>query len=149
MKVIKDKDLSINLNIPPSTLQDWKKTEDDNWRKKIYNFLKDNFNPDLLKKNRKISYRQVMQSSHMFALEKLLGKFEKDELEIVKNVFEKLGYFDLYKFDEISFKLKILEVLQEIQEMQIDAAVKAKINQLVIEDLDFNSYVVIYSYFFD
>ncbi len=48
MKVIKDKDLSENLNIPSSTLQDWKKTEDDNWRKKIYNFLKDNFNPDLL-----------------------------------------------------------------------------------------------------
>ncbi len=90
-----------------------------------------------------------MQSSHMFALDKLLGKFEKDELEIVKNVFEKLGYFDLYKFNEISFKLRTLEVLQEIQEMQIDAAVKTKINQLVIEDLDFNSYVVIYSYFFD
>jgi hypothetical protein len=149
MKVIKDKDLSENLNIPSSTLQDWKKTEDGNWRNKIYNFLKDNFNPDLLKKNRKISYRQVMQSSHMFAVNKLLGKFEKDELEIVKNVFENFCYFDLYKFDEISFKLRILEVLQEIQEMQIDASVKIKINQLIIEELDFNSYVIIYSYFFD
>lgn len=38
MKVIKDKDLSENLNIPSSTLQDWKKTEDGNWRNKIYNF---------------------------------------------------------------------------------------------------------------
>ena len=149
MKVIKDKDLSENLNIPSSTLQDWKKTEDGNWRNKIYNFLKDNFNPDLLKKNRKISYRQVMQSSHMFAVNKLLGKFEKDELEIVKNVFEKLGYFDLYKFDEIAFKLKILELLQEVQDLEIDSSVKLKINQLIIEDLDFNSYVVIYSYFFD
>lgn len=33
-------DLTRLFGIPTSTLQDWKNRDDDNWRKKLYDFLK-------------------------------------------------------------------------------------------------------------
>jgi len=39
-KKIKDTDIHKKFGIPISTLQDWKNREKDNWRKKIYFYLK-------------------------------------------------------------------------------------------------------------
>lgn len=37
---MKDTELIKILNIPSSTISDWKKTDEDNWRKIIYELLK-------------------------------------------------------------------------------------------------------------
>jgi len=41
---IKDTDIHKKFGIPISTLQDWKKRNNDNWRKKIYLYLKKEVN---------------------------------------------------------------------------------------------------------
>ena len=37
---MKDTEISRKFGLPISTIQDWKKTDKDNWRYKIYHYLK-------------------------------------------------------------------------------------------------------------
>ena len=38
--MLKDTEISNKFKVPVRTLQDWKKSDNDNWRKKLYNYLK-------------------------------------------------------------------------------------------------------------
>lgn len=38
--ILSDADITKLLKIPSATVRDWKKTDSDNWRNKLYHFLK-------------------------------------------------------------------------------------------------------------
>ena len=49
-KKVFDTDLTQLLGIPRSTLQDWKKYDSDNWRKRLYVFLKSHTKDEIQQK---------------------------------------------------------------------------------------------------
>ena len=49
-KKLFDTDLTELLGIPNTTLRDWKKYDSDNWRKRLYDFLKSHSKEELQKR---------------------------------------------------------------------------------------------------
>ena len=143
---IKDTEISKGFDIPISTLSDWKKRENENWRSRLYNYLKNTFNNNssLIKTN-STSYRSFVMASQHYAFNKLLGSFNDEEREKLKVFFCNQNSLDYRNYDEKELEKIKINFLEFLKNEESEDFKRKSLG--LLSDLDINSLIIIKAYF--
>lgn len=145
---ITDTSISKFFNLPYQTISDWKKADKNNWRYKIYSFLKKNIEVGYIVNNgNHVSNKTVTMATRIYALNNLFQELEKDEVAEMKAVFDGAQAFDYNHFDEDVFEIYKMKLVHEISMMSV---IKSKSKNKIIKfvsELNINGYIITWDFF--
>lgn len=106
-KPLSDKDIKTAFNIPISTLQDFKNSDKNNWRYKIYHFIKDTFHISNKVENAAPSSKELELAYKYVSLKVIFeDKPNKELLGIIKGFLadnQRITNINFYNYNEVLF----------------------------------------------
>ena len=132
-----DKKIETVIGIPTRTLQDWKKSNKNSWRFKVYNFINKNLISDFVE----INERQLQISQRIVALKSVFGNnFESYKFEIFDKIFsqnEELLNIHNNDFFFLKKRVKIMSILEKSNQKK-DALIAMEL----VNRIDQNQYII-------